>query len=600
MFEKFFEMSRDLMCVATIDGYFIKVNPAWSKALGYTEKELTEKPIMDFVHPEDKERTTKVVAELNKGNDALNFENRFLHKNGTYRIISWSSRIDLKEKLLYATARDVTEQRHLEEKLNNLNETLFKHSIYAKTDKRGVILDVNENFCKVSGYSRDELIGKTHKIVNSGVHSKEFWKEMWNTILTGKTWSGVIENKKKSGESYHVFSIFTPQLDSQGNIEAFLAIRFEVTKEKLLQKDLNHTLQILNETNSIAKVGGWELIVETGELNWTDETFRILEVEKKEGQKPLLDEGLELFIPEHRSIIERAIERAIKYGEGYSLELKALTAKGHRFWVFTNGHAHWEDGKVVRLSGTIQDIHSQKMARLELDEERKRAAHNAKLATLGELAAGIAHEINNPLAVLIGTISSIQGKMDDPERLQKGFDAMERSCHRISAITNNLVKHARRNSDEELKAVKLGLIVEEAVSLATLKAKKFDTAIDYEINSNAKILCNEIEIEQVLINLINNAVDAINELKDKWVKIVVQDHGEWVVCRVMDSGTGMTKEKAKDIFEPFFTTKGVGEGTGLGLSISKGILEAHNSTISIDHNAKHTCFILTFPKHSGD
>ena len=311
----------------------------------------------------------------------------------------------------------------------------------------------------------------------------------------------------------------------------------------------------------------------------------------------MLPDGVELFTPDHKPVIEKAIQQAIAEGIPYSLELKALTAKGNELWVYTNGHAHYENGEVVRLSGTIQDINDRKITEIKLHEEENKSRQNAKLAMLGELSAGIAHEVNNPLTVIMGNIELLPKLIDRPEDFNQKIENIKKSCQRINIITKNLVKYARKNEGSDFRAITLESIVTEALSLAELKAKKFNFQVNFESNSQGKILCNEVEIEQVIVNLVNNAIDAAKDLDDKWVHVTLDESDDKLILKVIDSGSCMNQEIADKIFEPFFTTKDIGEGTGLGLSISRGILEKHNASISIDLSLKNTCFMIVFSKY---
>lgn len=131
----------------------------------------------------------------------------------------------------------------------------------------------------------------------------------------------------------------------------------------------------------------------------------------------------------------------------------------------------------------------------------------------------------------------------------------------------------------------------------SLKAKINHVSIAAECKSQSQILCNEIEIEQVLINLIGNGIDAAKSQPHKWVKILIYDDNKDVVVEVADSGAGIPNSIREKIFEPFYTTKPVGEGTGLGLSITKGILDEHHATISLVPDAMNTCFQVRFKRN---
>ncbi|MDX1739052.1 MAG: histidine kinase dimerization/phospho-acceptor domain-containing protein, partial [Alphaproteobacteria bacterium] len=374
------------------------------------------------------------------------------------------------------------------------------------------------------------------------------------------------------------------------------AIRTDLTKEVMVRKELRRTLKILNETGHIAKVGGWELEVATGKLTWTDETFRILEVEKRENQSPILPEGLELFVDEHKPIIEKAVGDAINEGRPYALELQAQTAKGNIRWVYTNGKANYKDGKIVTLSGTIQDIDEQKKAEQRYELERQKSIQNAKLASLGELAASVAHEINNPLSIVYGAAQMLEEE-DLSEFQERYARSIIGSCERISHIIKSLQKFSRLDVEEETAVFDFSDLIRESISLVSVRARQEDVSIEFECDADApKVLCQEVQVEQVFVNLFNNAMDAIADLPARWIKIKLQDGADHWLVKITDCGSGIDPEFAKRIFEPFVTTKAVGKGTGLGLSITAGILKDHKAGIRLDAECPNTTFVITFPK----
>jgi signal transduction histidine kinase len=222
---------------------------------------------------------------------------------------------------------------------------------------------------------------------------------------------------------------------------------------------------------------------------------------------------------------------------------------------------------------------------------------SSKLASLGELSAGIAHEINNSLAIITGTADLLLRSKDDPEKLVSKIETIKKSCGRILKIVKGLKKFSRTNDERVVhKTYDLNDICIEVQGLVEIKSKKFHTPVTFECSIPGKISCDEVQIEQVLVNLIGNAIDAVQALPEKWVKVSVSEQDQAVVLRVMDSGPGIPEKIRDKLFDPFFTTKKVGEGTGLGLSISKGILDSHGATISVVEGLKHTCFEIRFPK----
>jgi signal transduction histidine kinase len=231
----------------------------------------------------------------------------------------------------------------------------------------------------------------------------------------------------------------------------------------------------------------------------------------------------------------------------------------------------------------------------ELEQERARSLNANKLASLGEMSACIAHEINNPLAIIQTAARLLRRVAQDPEKLEQKIISIDKAVARIVKIVTSLLKYARRTEKGRHAKTNLGEIVYEAVTLMESKAKVHAVPIQYEVSGEAEIYCDESEIQQLLINLIDNAIYAVEELPEKWIRIRVIGEPEAVVLQVEDAGHGIEKSVRERLFEPFFTTKPVGKGTGLGLSIVRSIVAAHGAEIDVLGDAPHTCFEIRFP-----
>lgn len=241
-----------------------------------------------------------------------------------------------------------------------------------------------------------------------------------------------------------------------------------------------------------------------------------------------------------------------------------------------------------------KDITDQVLAEEKVKLEEAKALQNAKLASLGEMSAGIAHEINNPLAIISASAQVIEKNQGNPPKLLKHATAMLKATDRIIRIVSGLRKYSRSSETVEFKKHRLDRLVHESLILIEGKAHRFDTQVQIVSSTEAEIFCNEIEIEQVIINIVSNSIDAVKDLPERWVKISIFQAGDSVVLQVRDSGKGIDQTIADRIFQPFFTTKQVGEGTGLGLPIVKGILENHAATIELLMNEPNTCFEIRF------
>ena len=223
----------------------------------------------------------------------------------------------------------------------------------------------------------------------------------------------------------------------------------------------------------------------------------------------------------------------------------------------------------------------------------------AKLASLGEISSGIAHEINNPLSIIAGSLGLLAHYVNQPEKFAAKIESIQKSRVRISKIVNGLKKYSRSAEKTDFKVHSPNAIFEEVLVLTSSKATSHSTPITLEGKASGNIYCDEIETEPVIVNLISNAINAVKQSDPKWVKVSIGEEALAIVIRVIDSGNGISEEIQKKIFDPFFTTKKTGEGTGLGLSISKGILDGHRASVTIVQSSPHTCFEVRFLKAEG-
>lgn len=231
-----------------------------------------------------------------------------------------------------------------------------------------------------------------------------------------------------------------------------------------------------------------------------------------------------------------------------------------------------------------------------LAESQALLIQSAKMASLGEMSAGIAHEINNPLAIISGSVGLLSKFADNPEKLTSKIETIRKSCERIARIVKGLKKFSRSDNGTNFQIHEISQIVKEAMILTEAKSKRHSTSISLQCETKAHVWCEEVEIEQVLVNLINNAIDAVENNHEKWVSVSLFDDPDEVVIRVTDSGLGIPENIRDKLFDPFFTTKAVGSGTGLGLSIAKGILDEHKASIKVVADSPHTCFEIRFPR----
>lgn len=236
----------------------------------------------------------------------------------------------------------------------------------------------------------------------------------------------------------------------------------------------------------------------------------------------------------------------------------------------------------------------------QLFEAEAKLVNAAKMSALGEMAGGIAHEINTPLGVITLISSQLQELLQEEplerEFIMKLLGNIEKTARKIGEIVQGLRSFSRDSSKDNFEARSLREIFENTLSLCREKFKNAGVNFIQEPCSELLMIdCRSTQISQVILNLLNNSCDAIEKQSERWVKLSAQSNETSVKIKVVDSGSGIPKETADKLFQPFFTTKGIGKGTGLGLSISKGLVESHGGSISVDTESMNTCFIVELP-----
>lgn len=233
-------------------------------------------------------------------------------------------------------------------------------------------------------------------------------------------------------------------------------------------------------------------------------------------------------------------------------------------------------------------------------ETQEKMVSTSKMSALGEMAGGIAHEINTPLTVLQLLAENlevmVQRKEIDKVKTIETTQLMMTTVDRVAVIVSGLRKFARNGAQDPLVPIAVQTLIDDTLSFC--RERFHNNSIKLEITpcEGIKVDCRSTEISQVLLNLLNNSFDAIETYNDKWIKVDVRDLGDKVEISVNDCGPGIPFELQRKMMQPFFTTKPVGKGTGLGLSISKGIIEAHGGTLEIDQAVSHTRFVIRLPK----
>lgn len=261
---------------------------------------------------------------------------------------------------------------------------------------------------------------------------------------------------------------------------------------------------------------------------------------------------------------------------------------------------------ILSIRSQSQNVKYRRAFEILLEEEKHRTIQASRLSTLGEMAGGIAHEINNPLTIILGNAEILERQLQkgtfDKEKFLKLSQGIISTTGRIASIVNALKVYARDDSNAPFRLAELSNIIEDTLNICLEKLKNQNIAVKFTPGEEPIFLmCREVQLSQVLLNLIHNSYDAIlYQDTQKWIRIETCQLGQICQIRVTDSGQGISEKIQEKMLNPFFTTKGIGKGTGLGLSISQSIVSEHRGKFYYDDKQSNTSFVIELPMATRD
>jgi two-component system sensor kinase FixL len=338
-----------------------------------------------------------------------------------------------------------------------------------------------------------------------------------------------------------------------------------------------HYKKMYDRASALAKIGIWECDLATEALTWTDGVYDLFELPR--GAPVDRAAPLALYEDESRREMEELRARAIEEGGSFSLDVRIRTARGNERWIRLTADVELENGRPVRIFGTKQDITAERSAQDKVRALQAEIIHMSRRSAMGAMAATLGHELNQPLAAIsnyvAGTRRALARPALDTQMLESGLAAIEQSADRAGRIIRSL-RDMTSGSAVKRQVLNPSPLIHEAASLAMLG---IDTPIvsRFDLAENLLVTVDPIQIQQVLINLIKNAFEAVRTAARREVTISTYAADGQARIRVDDSGHGIAPEIRDSLFESFVSSKP--DGMGVGLSISRTIVEAHGGSI---------------------
>lgn len=490
-----------------------------------------------------------------------------------------------------AIRSDITNRKSAEKALlESVKETrditfaLDQSSIIAITDQKGKITSVNDKFCEISKYSREELLGEDHRILNSGYHSKEFFKNLWRTIGQGDVWKGEICNRAKDGTEYWVDTTIVPFLNENGKPYQYIAIRTDISDRKRAEGHLKESIKdntdirfALDQSTIVAFTDARGMITSVND--------KFCEISKYSREEIIGKDHSILNSGHHSKLFFKDLWKTIGEGRVWKGEIRNKAKDGTYYWVDTTIVPFLnENGKPYQYVAIRNDITERKKTEEVLHRQDK-------LAAVGQLAAGVAHEIRNPLTSMKGYAEFLTLDEQDPERLEF-INIILDEIERVNTIVEDFMVLAKPKM-VELEEKNVVPVIKNVVSLLEFEARKKHVKLSFDCpHEIIQIECDENRLKQVFLNFIKNGIEAMPNGGELHVKTMIHDNN--VQISIQDTGVGIPKEKLQQLGEPFYTTKK--NGNGLGLMVSFKIIENHNGKVFVESEPnKGTTFNILLP-----
>ncbi len=505
--------------------------------------------------------------------------------------------------------KDVTASKIAEQKLSQtLKEVtdyklaLDEANIVAITDQKGIITHANDNFCKISKYSREELIGQDHRIINSGHHSKEFIRDLWVTIANGKIWRGELKNKAKDGTIYWVDTTIVPFLNEEEKPYQYVAIRADITERKKIEENLEQSLKeitdykyALDESSIIA------ITDQKGIIGHANHNFCKI-------SKYSLDE---LIGQDHRIINSgyhskefiRNLWITIANGKIWRGELKNKAKDGTFYWVDTTIVPFLnEQGKPYQYVAIRADITQRKKAEediLILNEELEKRVKE-RTEEIESFSYSVSHDLRAPLRAVNGYAQILKEDYNDlfDAEGKRLLGEVQANANKMGILIDDLLAFSRLGRKEvERSVIDMNMLTEVAVREISQTTAHH---AEIKLSSLLPVSADHALLQNVMINLISNAVKYSGKKEKPLIEIKSKRDGDEIMYSISDNGVGFDMTYVDKLFGVFQRLHSTDEfpGTGVGLAIVKRIIDKHKGRIWAESKiGTGTTFFFTLPEN---
>ncbi|MCK4648812.1 PAS domain S-box protein [bacterium] len=633
-FKDLVEMTTDWIWEINKDGIYTYVSPKVKDILGYEVDEVIGKTPFDLMPKDEAKRVLKFFREkVIKKESFFRLENVNKHKDGHLVTLETNGMPILDERgdlIGYrGIDRDITERKKMEEvlwKSEDKYRTLLKNlpqKIFLK-DKNSVYISCNENYARDLKIKSEEIAGKTDYDFFPKELAEKYRADDKRIMKSGET-EDIEEKYIQEGQEVIVHTVKTPVKDEEGNVFGILGIFWDITGRKKMEEEIRVYAQAIEGADD-----AFLITDRKGKIIFMNQSVLDMYGYRR---KELLGKHVSIFPSESSLKKQKEAIREAETKGNWSGELINKRKSGEEFPIILNlSLVRNEKNEVVGLLSVFRDITETKKLISELEEDRitleekvrektAQIRESEKMASLGRLSAGVAHEINNPITSILLNVQRMSGKMKkevktipDFKAYVKTIEKVEGAIYRCRKIVTGLLAFSHP-AKPELTPTNINKVIKETLESLEEQVKTRDIKVVKALAPQLpRLMADGEQLSQVFSNLIMNSCEAMpkggrlritTRLQKPEVGVRSGKLGEGarklVEIEVSDMGKGISEKDLPKIFDPFFTTKETGKGVGLGLSISYGIIEEHKGTIEVrSQKGKGTIFIVRLPAVKKD
>ncbi len=612
--DRLFVLSQDVLCVLTPDGTVIRGNPAFDEYFG---SDIADTVLYDHIHPDEREAVKKALSKRFDRIGPLEFRVR---QRNTWRWLSWSISVDRRdlEPRLYAVAHDITRRKQTEHAL--AGETVFRRAMEDSISTGMRVIDqdsrityVNRAFCRMTGFDESQLVGQVPPYLYWLPEDHDINLKHMRVTVDGEAPASGIQSRvrRKDGRILDVRMYVSPLIDDRGEQAGWMASMTDITEPNRIRAELAAAHErfntVLDELGAAVSVASLVSPLPQADTAGTP----LSELVANPLLHPLVEQGRRKGRPAPAATLLFANRQyRLLFGSGAAgheqllkgrqaaddwIEQEVHVPSIDRWFEVRTRQIRWVDGQPVQLL-VATDITAQHHAREMQEQQQEQLQQTSRLVTMGEMASSIAHELNQPLAAisnytlgLAARIKRSQAGNEDAESLEitEALDKTAKQAQRAAAVIRRIRDFVKRSAPER-RRTSVDAILIDAVGLAEIAAKRQRVTITTRVEPDLPILSvDPILIEQVLINLMKNSIDAMKDSPPRGLVLSVARRGDQIEFSVADQGPGLSREMETRLFEPFYTTKS--EGMGMGLNICRSIVESHSGRLWVEPNQPRGC-----------